>query len=171
MRTPLGMDLVWTYWQDYAPFADKSRYSEFLQLAEKVFPEFLGATQKFFSMQEASIMYFAPEDRLRKCHYVDDMLRRLQQEGEERGERLLKQLILKHIVSVGNEHHRGYARFKKHFLGMQNISVLSLNFDTYLNEGPPGPKLDYYLPFDWINYNRGNYSPGKGIPVLKLRKV
>ncbi len=168
VRTPLGTDLVWTYYQDYYPLADKSRYSKFLQLAEKLFPEFLGETQKFFSMQEESIMYFAPEERLRKCHYVDDMLRRLQQEGEEEGERLLQQLILKHIVSVGNEHHRGYDQFKKHFLGMRDISILSLNFDTYLNEAPPGPKLDYRVRFDWIDRNRSTYSSGEGIPLLKL---
>lgn len=168
VHTPLGTNLVWTYWQDSHPFADTPRYSKFLQLAEKLFPEFRGEANKFLSMQKECMIYFAPEERLRKCHYVDDMLRSLKGNSEEEGEKLLQQLILKHIVSVSNEHHRGYDQFKKHVLGMPNISVVALNFDTYLNEGPPGPKLDYRVHFDWIDPNRCNYSSGKGIPLLKL---
>lgn len=105
---------------------------------------------------------------MNKYHYVDDMLRELQETHDEQGVELLKNLVCEHIVSTGNKNHLGYESFKSHFLGFSGTSIISLNFDSFLNERPPGPCFDYRLGFDWIHTHRINYCPGKGIPLLKL---
>lgn len=166
--TPLGFDLVWTYYQDCYPLADEPSYKKFLELAGSLFPEFLGESQKFDAAEAESIMYFAPEEHLRKCHYVDEMLERMQEQGNNEGVALLQHLILKHIASTGNENHAGYEPLKQHCLGSAEISVVSVNFDTFVNERQPGPKFDYRLSFDWQDKNRISYSPQEGIPLIKL---
>lgn len=166
--TPLGLDLVWTYYQDCCPLVDEPSYKKFLELAGSLFPEFLGESQKFDAAAAKSIMYFAPEEHLRKCHYVDEMLERMQEQGEDEGVALLQHLILRHIVSTGNENHAGYESLKQHCLGNTEISIVSFNFDTFINERQPGPKFDYRLSFDWQDGNRISYSPQEGIPLIKL---
>jgi hypothetical protein len=168
VRTPLGADLVWTYCQDCDPLADESSYREFLDLAGNLFPEFCGESQNFDAAAAESAMYFAPEERLRKCHYVDEILKSVQEQGNAEGVALLQHLILKHITSTGNENHGGYELLKQHCLGCAGTSVVSFNFDTFLNERRPGPKFDYRLSFDWQDENRISYAPQEGIPLIKL---
>ena len=114
-------------------------------------------------------MYFAPEERLRKCHYIDEILRSVQEEGDHETGTLLRELILKHIVSTGNKNLAGYERLKQECLARRgDISILSLNYDTFLNERRPGPTFDYRMSFDWQHRHRINYSRGKDITLLKL---
>jgi len=168
VNTPLGADLVWTYNQDCDPLVDKFSYKKFLELAGSLFLEFLGESKKFNAAEAGGLMYFAPEESLRKCHYVDEILKGMQEQGDEEGVRLLHNLVLKHITSTGNENHRGYELLKQRCLGNKGISVVSFNFDTFLNEQQPGPKFDYRLSFDWQDENRISYAPQEGIPLIKL---
>lgn len=174
VQTPLGSNLVWTYYQDCAPFHSvpfegESAYKMFLEMAGKLHPKaFDRELERFDLVKQEGMMYFAPQERMNKYHYVDDMLRKVQETHDGQGVELLKSLIHKHIVSKGNNHHLGYEALKKHFPGFSGLSIISLNFDTFLNERPPGPCFDYRLGFDWIDKYRINYYPGKGIPLLKL---
>ena len=173
VRTPLGSDLIWTYYQDCAPFhppfEGESAYKKFLEMAGKLHSKaFDQELERFDLAKQNKMMYFAPQERMNKCHYVDDMLREVQETHDEQGVELLKSLVCKHIVSTGNKYYLGYESFKSHFLGFPRTSIISLNFDTFLNERPPGPCFDYRLGFDWKDKHRINYCQGKGIPLLKL---
>lgn len=64
VRTPLGSDLIWTYYQDCAPFHPapfngESAYKKFLELVGKLHPkEFDQELLKFDLAKQENMMYF-----------------------------------------------------------------------------------------------------------------
>jgi len=179
--TPLGPDLVWNYHEDCFQlselFGDAAietgpsfdNYRKFLVLMEKEFPELSGIVEKWDN--KGINIYNLPT--LQKRHYVDELLQLLQFKQDSQSMTLVRQLTFQHIVGSGMVGTNDlYERFKADVLAKipnGEVSIVSFNFDSYLNEAPPGVTFDYLLDFHWREPNRLHYcSSPVAIPLIKL---
>ena len=179
--TPLGPDLVWNYHEDCFQlseiFGDAAietgpsfdNYRKFLVLMEKEFPELSGIVEKW---DKKGISFYYPPP-LQKRHYVDELLQLLRSNRERQSMTLVRQLTFEHIARSGMDGANDlYQRFKADVLAKipnGEVSIVSFNFDSYLNEAPPGVTFDYRLDFHWREPNRLHYcSSPVAIPLIKL---
>lgn len=191
--TPLGKDLVWSYYEDcsfhwFSKTTDGkydlrednkqfSNYGDFLKLAEKIYPG-LSSTYEKFQRRNGSI--YEPPDFIYedKEYYVDEILYKLLKMGDNEGAELIRKLIFEHIIGKGfRSENELYKKFLMDFLYQKihdDISIISFNFDFYLCEESNG--YPYELTFDYlINFNSIDlarkwykYNRGKVIPLIKL---
>lgn len=108
-NTPLGKDLVWNYHDDcglLVPYDDRgpdireenenfTNFRRFLELAASIFPEFKSLLKEW---DDRGMNVLHLYHRLSKRHYIDEMLKLLQEEGNKEGAKLVKQLIFEHIA-------------------------------------------------------------------------
>lgn len=192
-RTPLGHELGWDYhiqtvevsmWvngtSQMAPdqIRRNQEYASFLQIAQEICPS-LGDLYASFHKSEGSMYIWNRPYNLPKEGYLDEMLRLVQADGNEQMASTLKRIIYKHIIGasfgIGNS---GYEIFIKKVAEQKNrgkdISIISLNFDTYVREGHflNGGFLcfDYEIIFDFIDCNRREWYLRKNSPKVPLIK-
>lgn len=188
-NTPLGKDLVWNYHSDCADLLpdingtpDQSEenviffnFSEFIRLAASIYPEELAWLPKEWKNRGWAI--FDLHEKLLKKHYVDEMLKYLQEQKNKTGTELVKQLIFEHIstasIDSSNTPNKLYKRFVKEILKNkppQTTSIISLNFDCLLHEDYDSQVyFDYFIDFDCIDPRRKEfYRHSDPIPLIKL---
>jgi len=186
-NTPLGKDLVWNYHRDCADLLpdingtpDQSEenviffnFSEFIRLAASIYPEELAWLPKEWENRGWAI--FDLHEKLLKKHYVDEMLKYLQEQKNKTGTELIKQLIFEHIAQASfNRPNTLYKRFVKEILKSEEpqiVSIISLNFDCMLQDKEFNNEVyfDYLIDFDWIDHNRAQfYRCSNPIPLIKL---
>ncbi|GAF80227.1 unnamed protein product, partial [marine sediment metagenome] len=190
-NTPLGRDLVWKYHIDCADLLldingapDQSEeniiysnFSKFVRLAASIYPKLAWLPKEW---ENRGWKAFDLHEKLLKKHYVDEMLERLQKQGNKKGVSLVKQLMFEHIAQTSfnsqdtSYNNTLYKRFVKEILknkAPQSTSVISLNFDYMLQEKEFVNEVyfDYLIDFDCIDTHRAEfYRRSNPIPLIKL---
>jgi hypothetical protein len=183
---PLGSELIWYYHQDCFDLtilrngiADNTRenarfrnYEKFLEFAGKVYPELAREADKW---RTRGIYMYTPDFLYgAKKYYVDEMLERLQREGDLEGTELIRRLIFEHISETSQEaQNKLYEDFTINILKgkpINDVSVISFNFDFLLHEDFRNEVyFDYLLNFDWTDPHReAVYKKQNPIPLIKL---
>ena len=183
---PLGSELIWHYHQDCCEakiiengIADNTRenarfrnFEKFLELAGKVYPELASEVEKW---RKRGIYMYTPSFLYgTKKYYVDDMLERLQNEGDIEGTELIRRLIFEHITEKSqdtrNELYKDFAINILKGKPIDDVSIISFNFDFLLHEDFRNKVyFDYLLDFDWIDPDREDvYKKQNPIPLIKL---
>ncbi len=185
-NTPLGRDLVWNYHRDCADLLldingkpDQSKenidyfnFSKFIRLAASIYPELAWLPKEW---ENRGWKVFELHGRLLKKHYVDEMLERLQIQGNKEEAKLVRQLIFEHVAQASfDSQNILYKRFVKEILknkAPQIPSVISLNFDCMLQDKEFDNEVyfDYLIDFDWIDHDRAQfYRYSNPVPLIKL---
>jgi len=185
-NTPLGKDLVWNYHVDCADLLPDingipdqsednvrfSNFTEFIRLAASTYPELAWLPEEW---KNKGWKVFDLYGKLLKKHYVDEMLKLLQKQGNKEGAKLVKQLIFEHIAEASlDSPNILYERFVKEILKIkppQTVSIISLNFDCTLNNKDFDYEVyfDYLIAFEWIDPHREEfYKRSNSIPLIKL---
>lgn len=185
-NTPLGKDLIWNYHRDCADLLpdingipdqseDNVRFSnfgEFILLAASIHPELAWLPKEWKNRGWKVLDLYG---KLLKKHYVDEMLKFLQKQGNKEGAKLVKQLIFEHIAEASfDSPNKLYSRFRKEILktkSPQTVSIISLNFDFMLNNKDFDYEVyfDYLIDFEWIDPDRKEfYKRSNSIPLIKL---
>ena len=191
VHIPLGRDLVWKYHIDCADLLPDingapdqseeniiySNFSKFVRLAALIYPELAWLPKEW---ENRGWKAFDLHGELLKKHYVDEMLERLQKQGNKKGAKLVKQLMFEHIAQTSfnsqdiSYNNTLYKRFVKEILKNkepQTTSVISLNFDYMLQDKEFVNEVyfDYLIDFDCIDPNRAQfYRYSNPIPLIKL---
>lgn len=182
--TPLGRDLVWKYHQDCcsavpivggrADTSEEDRefenYARFLEVVGHYYAELKGERERFRT--RGYYMYSPPQG----VPYIDEILDRVQQQGDKEAAELIRTLIFEHLVEVilveRKLGHTLYDEFTESVLGRfepEDVCVISTNFDYLLCEHfQSSITFDYCLDFDWVDDNRSNYKKHPAIPLIKL---
>lgn len=189
--TPLGNELGWSYFSDTstlyrmehgkpAPDDIKKKkedfitYKQFLILARKTYPE-LKEDEKFERALYNGESYFPPYN-LAKRYYLDEMLRILHEDKDEKSVRLIKKLVFEHIVESSfysqNSLYKKFLNLRLKYKTGENITIISLNFDTLLREYydngiDKGIYIDYLIDFDYIDRREYKYK-NNIFSVIKL---
>jgi len=185
--TPLGKDLVWSYYEDSSLLYEieqgkparndlKERnitydnYGKFLRLAKDVFPE-LNEYEKWQNSMNNAMTYHSPATN-NKEYYVDEMLRRLQEREDKEGVELVRKLIAEHIGGTSfKSQNLLYQEFVKQLdkRSPEDVIIISFNFDCLLQEDwANGIYFNYLIDFDEIDKHRGAYNKENSIPLIKL---
>ena len=178
-KTPLGQDLVWTYFSDCFEFNVESNRKKF------------GSLLNFFQSNPKWKEY---ADELKRCinastnqifnvdkkYYVDELMNDLQKKGDKESIKLIKRLTFEHIAETANEPKtKGLSLYQQFAQSLterspSEVSVVSFNFDCLLHEEFKVTNVyrpvyfDYIIPFNSVNSGRSYYNRQKGIPLIKL---
>lgn len=183
--TPLGSELVWYYHSDCSYLLpiikgipdtreDVARFApfdKFLEIVTKYYSELKPEIVRWKTRGEA---VYDPSSFLKKTLYVDEILQRLQEKGDQEGTEHIRKLIFKHLVGSSFDRSAGlYQEFIEKVLkdrASEDITIISFNFDFILHEDfKSGVSFDYFMPFDWVEPVRDQvYCKGKVFPLLKL---
>ncbi len=181
---PLGHELIWNYHMDCAlckPIIndvpdmtqDNNQFAglrEFLILASNVYPELKSKVREF---DDRGINIFTPFVNEKK-YFADEILKVMQENGNQEGILLIKKLILKHLDRKSLARRNAYENFIKKILINKednNVSIISFNFDYLLNDYYENGidnviYFDYLLDFDYIRENGCKHK--NPIPLVKL---
>lgn len=182
--TPLGAELVWNYHRDTGLLkpiingvpdnsAENIRFRNFQKFFELVACYFPKLEMEKDLWEKRGISFYGPHS-LNKNHYVDKLLRILQEENNVEGTRLIKQLIFEHITGASLS---GSNMLYKDFIAKvlkcrtrRSVTIISFNFDYLLFEDfRNGVCFDYLIDFDSIDPHRAKiYKKQNPIPLIKL---
>ena len=187
--TPLGKDLVWSYFEDcstlyqigpdgYHPakadleekrkdFAD---FINFLWKMQDRYPALSGIVQKFDKSMEAAESFVLD---IGKLYYIDEIMEDLIRDARYADEiHLIRRIAAQHITQTSYSRNNDF--YKKFVKGLKNkdrdeVSIISFNFDCLLKDDLDDCiYFDYLIKFKEIDSRRCFYKPGEGIPLLKL---
>jgi hypothetical protein len=115
--------------------------------------------------------FFVPN--IEKPYYIDDIMEDLIRDTKYTDEvRLIKRVASQHISQTSHSNNNDY--YKKFVKNLKNktrdeVSIISFNFDCLLDDDLDEQiYFDYLIKFDDIDSRRCFYTPGRGIPLLKL---
>ena len=178
-ETPLGQDLVWTYFPDCFEFDISSNKRKFGPLLE-----FFKSKTKW--KQYADKLCRCIKDRticefdVDKKYYIDELMKDLQREGNGQIINLIKRLTFEHIAETASEPKtKGLSLYEQFAQSLtekspSKISVISFNFDCLLHEEFKTSNVykpvyfDYVIPFSSVEPGRKNYIQQNRIPLIKL---
>lgn len=185
--TPLGKDLVWTYYHgcfklvkikgnNSPDLTEENRifknFFQFWKAVVKIFPELKPYISKFESWRARN--WNPPLPNLQKRHYIDEMVKDLQEENDKKEIDLIRQLTLEHITEkIRRTSNKLYPEFVNKVLAgkpFNDISVISFNFDSLLllpehelKDFNSDVSFDYRINFATVPC----YRKQEGIPLIK----
>lgn len=183
--TPLGTQLVWTYCEQTClavpiingmpdTSSEDKKYAnllKFLKFVGDYYPELKDEVHRF--LNRGMKIFFAPYI-LEKKHFVDDLLRVLQEHEDFEHTELVRQLIFEHLAQPrffkANKLYKKFVATILNRKSNEDISVISFNFDCLLHEDfRNNVYFDYLIDFDWIDPNRNKiYKKQSPISLIKL---
>jgi len=172
---PLGAELVWEFpsvaprWATYhmgvwdtSEEGERLRlYRRFLRVAEVYCEDLQGLVDAFDAAIQDNVAFSVPVE-LRKRHYVDDLLGRMQDRKDSVSIELVRELIAEHLFDVCSNvpGKHAYYRLTERLASLRNeVVIVSYNFDTLLRSEPTlGVHYDYGAHFDYVDPHLGQQS-------------
>jgi hypothetical protein len=186
--TPLGKDLVWSYYEECFSWYEmesgggptaadqeerQKEFADFRNFLEKMqgrYPALSGIVQK---LDDAIGTGQYLDLKTEKPYYIDEIMEDLVHDANYTDEiHLIRRIAAQHITQTSGVRTNNY--YKEFVKSLRNktsedVSIISFNFDCLLRDDlNDRVYFDYLIEFKEIDDRRCFYKPGQGIPLLKL---